>query len=52
MQNNGDILRENSLYIYPELYFKDLDEQMYFELNSYNGLNLQNKKVKCNIEFL
>lgn len=28
-----------------------LDGQMYFEINSYNGLNLQNKKVKCNIEF-
>ncbi len=28
-----------------------LDEQMYFEVNSYNGLNLQNKKVQCNILF-
>ena len=28
-----------------------LDEQMCFEVNSYNGMNLQNKKVKCNIEF-
>lgn len=28
-----------------------LNEQMFFEVNSYNGLNVQHKKVKCNIEF-
>lgn len=28
-----------------------LDETMYFEINSYNNTNLQQKKVPCNISF-
>lgn len=28
-----------------------LDEEMYFEINSYNKWNFQNKRVKCKIDF-
>lgn len=28
-----------------------LDEDMYFEVNSYNGWNIQNKKSKCDVKF-
>ena len=28
-----------------------LDDEMYFEVNSYNGWNLQNRKSKCHIRF-
>lgn len=28
-----------------------LNEQMFFEVNSYNGLNMQHKRVECKIEF-